>query len=291
VRLATALTGGPVCLRADPGQLEQVLVNLVVNARDAMPDGGRVTVGTEVVELDEVQARRAGAGPGRYGVLTVADTGVGMSPEVQARVFEPFYTTKEPGQGTGLGLSTTYGIVREAGGHIEVISQVGHGTTFRVYLPLAEKPAAPVRTPAGDEEVVMGRGEVILLVEDERDVRELAARVLRAAGYRVLAAPDAEHALRTAAGADRIDLLLTDVVMPGLNGRELAERLSRLRPTLRTLFTSAYARGIIADRGILDRGVAYLEKPYTPATLSRAIRAVLENAPLPLIGPINDGRR
>jgi signal transduction histidine kinase len=263
-------TAAPAPVMADPGQLEQVVVSLVTNARDAMPGGGRLTLQTAGVEADEALARRhAGLQPGSYAVLTVRDTGSGMDGRTQARIFEPFFTTKDQGRGTGLGLAMVYGIVRQSGGGIGVDSAPGRGTTFSIYLPLAEAGAGRAPDVPGAGTVVSGAA-TILLVEDDDDVRALTRETLGGDGYRVLEAPDAEAALRVAArGGEAIHLLLTDVVLPGLNGPQLAERFAALRPDARVLFVSGYT-----DQ-TLEPGAAFLMKPFEPEVLLRKVREVL----------------
>jgi PAS domain S-box-containing protein len=270
-------------IKADPAQMEQVIMNLVVNARDAMPKGGRLTVETANVDLDAAYASdHATVKPGRYVMLAVSDTGMGMSPETVAHIFEPFYTTKESGRGTGLGLSTVYGIVKQSGGYIWVYSEVGRGSSFKVYLPRVEQApeALPAVKPASGEQK---GSETILLVEDQPQVRELARMVLSEKGYSVLVTSspeDAESACATH-GAN-IHLLLTDLILPGISGRELAKRLTARHPNMRVLYMSGYTFSIMAQAGaqsgILEDGVAFLQKPFTPSALSERVREVLDRS-------------
>jgi PAS domain S-box-containing protein len=265
-------------VKADAGQVEQVLVNLVVNARDAMPEGGTLVLGTGNVELDESYERAHPAvAPGEYVMLSVSDTGTGMTDEVKAHLFEPFFTTKEPGKGTGLGLATCYAVAQQAGGHLGVYSELGVGTTVRLYLPRAEhldeasRPRAQEPSSSGDE--------TVLLVEDDPGVRAVATRILTGRGYRVLEADNGESALDVLARHLRsVDLLLTDVVMPKMGGRILAERARALRPELPVLFTSGYNDDVILQHRLLEHGVALLPKPFTPLSLSAKVREVLDAA-------------
>ena len=277
VELVTILGEGLARVKADPGQIEQVIVNLAVNARDAMPDGGKLILETANAALDAEYARRhPGMEPGDYVMLAVTDTGVGMTDEVKAHLFEPFFTTKEPGKGTGLGLATVYGIVKQHGGNIYCESEPGKGTTFRIYLPAVEAEAE--RLPRMDEEGIVPRGtETVLVVEDEAMVRDILTRTLREQGYRVLEAMDGEQALRVASEyAGEIHLLVTDVVMPQMNGQELSERLAAVRPGIKTLFVSGYTDNAIVRKGILKPGIVFLQKPFTAAALARKVRQVLD---------------
>jgi PAS domain S-box-containing protein len=264
-------------VRADPGQLEQVIMNLAVNARDAMPGGGQLTIETANVDLDEAFAREHyPARPGPHVLLAVTDTGIGMSAEVQAHLFEPFFTTKEKGKGTGLGLATVYGIVKQSGGFIWVYSEVGRGSTFKIYLPRVDEPAEPLAQAATAAAVPGGR-ETILLAEDEPPVRAVARQVLERQGYTVLEAPSAEAALDLAERySGTIHLLLTDVVMPGMSGRDLAVRLAALRPGTRVVYMSGYADNAIIRHGMLEPDVAYVQKPFTPDAIARKVREVLD---------------
>jgi CheY-like chemotaxis protein len=266
-------------IKADPGQVEQVIMNTVVNARDAMPRGGELTISTKNVVLDEayVQAHPE-VGPGPYVELTVSDTGVGMSDEVKARIFEPFFTTKQEGKGTGLGLATVQGIVKQGGGHIKVESELGAGTTFRIYLPQIEEQAEPPASTSRAAALPRGT-ETILLAEDDDTVRRLARRVLEGQGYTVLAASHPDEALSLCAQHSQpIDLLVTDVVMPGMGGRDLAASLAASRPGLRVLYVSGYMDDAIAHHGVLDPGIAFLPKPFTATTLAHRVRKVLDQS-------------
>ena len=271
VELVTALDPALRPVKADPGQIEQVLINLVVNARDAMPRGGRVTVETRNVEPDGEAARPAG-----YVVFRVSDTGCGMTDEVKARIFDPFFTTKEVGRGTGLGLATVHGIVTQAGGRVEVESEVGRGTTFAVYLPATAEAADGSRTHPALRETPRGR-ETVLLAEDDAALRAFVRGVLGAAGYTVLEAGDGAGAV---ALCERhpgpIDLLVTDVVMPGLGGRQLAERVAGLRPGVRVLYLSGYTPDAVVRHGVEQATVAFLQKPFSPTALTRKVREVLD---------------
>ena len=275
ITITTVLADDLGSVMADVAQLEHLLINLSLNARDAMPDGGVLTFTTGNVELDEAYtARDPGATIGWYVMMRVADTGVGMPPDVQARIFEPFFTTKAHDRGTGLGLAAVYGTVKQFGGHIEVESQLGHGTTFTIYLPKASQPA---QVPGASLPVGASVGtETILLVEDESSVRAFVKIALQRFGYRVVEADSAEAALILLKEFEGpIDLLLTDVVLPGIDGRELAAHVGRERPNTRVLFMSGYARGLGSSDGRLDAGVQLLEKPFTAQTLLTRMRQLL----------------
>jgi CheY-like chemotaxis protein len=264
-------------VKVDPGQFQQILMNLVVNARDAMPDGGKIGIETANVDLDEGYcAVHPYVLPGRFVMLSVSDAGHGMSDEVKAHIFEPFFTTKERGRGTGLGLATTYGVVKQSGGSIEVYSEVGIGTTFKVYLPRVEEEASPSEKDDRPQDM-RGGSETVLLVEDEDIVRNLCVRILERLGYKVLQARNGAEAIALAQEfGDRIDLLLTDVVMPGMNGAELARQLVLHHPERKVLFTSGYTDDAIVRHGILKEGVSFIGKPYTPSALAKKVRGVLD---------------
>ena len=280
VELVTRGEPGVGRVRADPVQLDQVIQNLAVNARDAMPRGGRLVLEASNADLDEDYAHEhVTVRPGRYVMLAVSDTGHGMDKETQQRIFEPFFTTKEVGKGTGLGLSTVYGIVQQSGGYVWVYSEVGRGTTFKIYLPRVEDEAdrpPPVAEPPAARAITSG---VVLLVEDEASVRELLRELLETAGYSVLEASRPGEALRIAqARAEPIQLLITDVVMPEMTGPELARRLAEMRPGLRMLFLSGYTEGVVADKGLLGDGAHFLQKPFTGDALEAKVREVLDAA-------------
>jgi PAS domain S-box-containing protein len=263
-------------VKADQGQIEQIIMNLVVNARDAMPRGGKLTITTGNAELDEVYVRQHPAGvPGSYVMLGVSDTGCGMDRETQTRIFEPFYTTKELGKGTGLGLSTVYGVVKQSGGHIWVYSELGLGTTFKIYLPRIGQVMATSYPDKRCKET--GRGwETILLVEDEQPLRELAHELLGDSGYTVLEAANGADAIQIAEQhREPIHLLLTDVVMPGIDGPKVAECITRIHRGIKVLYVSGYTDDAIAQHGILDSGVALLQKPFTKESLTSKVREVL----------------
>jgi CheY-like chemotaxis protein len=256
--------------------MEQLVLNLAVNARDAMPTGGTLTIETANVELDEHYSRtHLSVKPGPYIELTVTDTGTGMAPQVQARLFEPFFTTKEPGKGTGLGLATVHGIVTQSGGSVSVYSEVGKGTSFKVYLPRADGVTTAVDAPP---RVARPRGgaETVLVVEDAEGLRDLARRLLERQGYTVLVAANADDALGLVAQGASIDVLLTDVVMPGASGPELARRLIDRQPDLKIIYMSGYTAEAISQHGMLNPGIDFLHKPFTSDTLGRKIREVLD---------------
>jgi signal transduction histidine kinase/ActR/RegA family two-component response regulator len=259
---------------ADGGQIEQVLVNLAVNARDAMPGGGTLMIESGAIDVDHQYAQsHPGLEPGRYAILTVSDTGEGMAPGVVAHIFEPFFTTKGPHQGTGLGLSTVYGVVTEAGGTVTVYSEPGIGTTFRVYFPSIDAPTQGDDTTTAPALAARGRGETILVVEDQPAMLKLTCRLLEANGYRVIAAPGPEDALRLAAGHD-FDVLLTDLLMPETSGRELAERIERVRPGRPVLFMSGYGEELLGSQRMIPEGAAFLPKPFSEHTLLGKLQEV-----------------
>jgi PAS domain S-box-containing protein len=275
VQLATVLAPAAVHTRADAGQLEQVLMNLVVNAKDAMLGGGRLTIQTQNMVVDENHRRgQTFIRPGHYVMLSVSDSGMGMDKETQSRIFEPFFTTKEKGKGTGLGLSTVYGIVKQSGGYVMVQSEKGHGTTFNIYLPRVEGTAEMNAVPV--PRAAEGGSETVLLVEDEESVRQLVRETLQAKGYKVVEAENGEAGVAAAAKHQgRIDLVITDVVMPGMGGRELVKRLAETRPDTKVLYLSGYTEDAIVTEGSIESGTAFLQKPFTLQNLSRKVREVL----------------
>ncbi|MCP4601554.1 MAG: PAS domain S-box protein [Proteobacteria bacterium] len=264
-------------IKADPGQVEQIITNLAVNARDAMPDGGKLTIETVNVNLDEEYCKKHPyVEPGKYVMLAISDNGVGMVKETQSRIFDPFFTTKAEGQGTGLGLATAYGIVKQHGGHVEVYSEIGAGTTFKIYFPLVQSKAETITRTSPLSHLPRGT-ETVYIVEDESMVRNIATKILTRLGYKVVSADDGLHAL--AAANDKgipIDLLLTDIVMPNMNGRELAEKLHKQYPEMKVLFTSGYTENVIVHHGVLEEGLNFIGKPYTPQGLAEKVRKVLD---------------
>jgi len=280
VQIAFRIASDTLPIKADAGQIEQVIVNLAVNARDAMPNGGTITIETGAADLDEEYTRHhPDIAAGRFGMLALSDNGIGMDDRTKAHLFEPFFTTKEPGKGTGLGLATVYGIVKQSGGHISVYSEVGIGTTFKVYFPEIRESMTsppPKSSPSG-----MPKGtETILVVEDDEPVRALIRRVLISCGYEVMEAKNGIEALEAIDACSRpIHLVVTDVIMPQLGGPELADHLKRMLPTARVIFLSGYATTAIVQHGIVQQGVEFMEKPFTPEQLAQRVRQVLESTP------------
>ena len=276
IEIVTHFDAGLGSVVADPSQMNQVLMNMAINARDAMPKGGRIIIGTSNTDLDEgYAAQHAGVAAGPYVLLSITDTGAGMTQEVVQHIFEPFFTTKDTGVGTGLGLSTVYGIVKQAGGWIWVYSEPGKGSTFKVYLPRAGGAPKPLPAPVSAADTLRGT-ETVLVVEDQPEVRRLTLAMLESQGYRLLEAANGTEALSLCERhPEPIHLLITDVVMPGMTGKELATRLLALRPSLKTLYTSGYPANAIAHEGVLDPGVAYLPKPFSRAQLAAKVRDVL----------------
>jgi signal transduction histidine kinase/CheY-like chemotaxis protein len=278
IHVETVLAGGLWRTFADPAQLESAIINLAINARDAMPTGGKLTIETANSDLDERYARaHAEVEPGQYVLISVSDTGTGMAPEVVERAFDPFYTTKGAGKGTGLGLSQVFGYVKQSGGHVKIYSEIGRGTTVKVYLPRhlgaasttladeAEKAALPLGTP----------DTIVLVVEDEEPVRHMTVDALRELGYTVVQASDGKEALRHLQLQPRVDVMFTDIVMPDMTGRELVDQARKSRPDLKVLYTTGYTRNAVVHNGVLDRDVAFLPKPFTLEQLAAKIRDVL----------------
>jgi two-component system, cell cycle sensor histidine kinase and response regulator CckA len=271
IRLEVSDRQSPVWVNADPGQLEQVIANMAVNARDAMPGGGLLRLDVSAVTLDGWHG--AAVEPGRYALLCISDTGTGMDNETASQVFEPFFTTKE-GVGTGLGLATVHGIVKQTGGHIWVYSEPGHGTTFKIYLPLAAEERALLPEP--EPEPVVGGEETVLLVEDDADVRTIISLMLEERGYRVVTAADGDEAVSIAGRLEGLDILLTDVVMHGLSGRETADRVRELQSDLVVVYMSGYTDDAVVRRGVLSAGTAFIQKPFSSDELARKLRAALD---------------
>jgi signal transduction histidine kinase/CheY-like chemotaxis protein len=279
IELETIGGAGLWTVEADVSELESALLNLALNARDAMPNGGKLTIETSNAYLDDEYCRQhAGLAPGQYVLIALTDNGTGMSTETAEKAFEPFFTTKETGKGTGLGLSQVYGFTKQSGGHIKIYSELGEGTTVKLYLPRfdGENAALPDEIPSGSER---GRGETILIVEDDDGVRQYAAEILRDLNYQVLEARDSASALKLLDAEKNFDLLLTDVVLPGKNGRELATEVEKRRPGIKVIFMTGYSRNAIVHHGRLDRGTELISKPLTEAVLARRIRIVLDSSP------------
>jgi nitrogen-specific signal transduction histidine kinase len=276
VEIETVLAAGLWKVFADPGQVENCLVNLAVNARDAMPEGGRITIETRNADLDDRYASlQSDVRPGQYTMVSVTDTGSGMSPDVIERAFEPFFSTKAPGKGTGLGLSQIFGFVKQSNGHVAIYSEVGHGTTVRLYLPRHAGAAAAAPVAPGLAATPPASGELILVVEDEPAVRRVSVQALQELGYRTLSAEDPAHALKLLADDGGIALLFTDVVMPGMTGRQLADQARLTRPDLKVLYTTGYSRNAIVHNGVLDTGAFFLPKPFTVDELGAKVSQVL----------------
>jgi CheY-like chemotaxis protein len=263
-------------VKADRSQIEQVIMNLAVNARDAMPRGGKLTIETANVEFDDSYSRAPVVlMPGRYVMLAVTDNGCGMDADTQPHIFEPFYTTKEKGKGTGLGLATVYGIVKQSGGYVWVYSEIGRGTTFKIYLPSVEEEVAPREIRKAVASLPRGT-ETVLLVEDEEGVRELAKEYLESCGYKVLVAQNGQAAIDLVSKhSGPIDLMMTDIVMPGLSGSDLAKQVKSLRPDIRVVYMSGYTDQAIIHHGILSSDVLLLQKPFTMSTLAHKLREAL----------------
>jgi signal transduction histidine kinase/CheY-like chemotaxis protein len=278
IAVETVLAGGLWRSYADPAQVETVLLNLAVNARDAMPGGGKLTIETANTYLDErYAAGHSEVSPGQYVMLSVTDTGVGMPPEVVERAFEPFFSTKGAGRGTGLGLSQVFGFVKQSGGHVKIYSEAGEGTTVKVYLPRYVGPAAAVEMESADGEMPRGdSSEVILVVEDDPKVKQMSIDALRELGYVVIHAQSPSEAMEKFKAQPHIALLFSDIVMPEMTGRELAERMTAMRPDLKVLFTTGYTQNAIVHHGIVDPGTAFLPKPFTLDQLARKVRAVID---------------
>ena len=278
VELNTDLAAGLCPVLADPGQILQVLVNLASNARDAMPAGGMLTIRTASTDIDAAhKASRAGAAPGRYVSLKISDTGTGMAREVADRAFEPFFSTKARGDGSGLGLATVYGIIAQAGGHVQLDSDPGTGTTVAILLPAAAEAAQTSAAP--QQAFQRGEGLTVLIVDDEEALREVTRRILTRNGYQVITAASGPEAIKAAAGQPgRIDLLLTDVIMPQMLGKEVADRIRVLQPSAKVLFMSGYTEGVMNTQGVLERGVNLIEKPFTEVSLLAKLRDVLSPA-------------
>jgi PAS domain S-box-containing protein len=276
IHLETVLAGGLWQVHADANQLENAVVNLAVNARDAMPEGGRLTIETANCHLDDAYASEHAITAGQYVMVAVTDTGSGMAPDVVAKAFDPFFTTKGVGKGTGLGLSQVFGFVKQTGGHVKIYSELGQGTSVKIYLPRFYGPAEPPRRSISSNTSLGSTSEVVLVVEDDDQVRELTVEMLLDLGYGVIEARDGVDALRTLDLHPEICLLFTDVVLPGMNGRQLAEEASKKRPGLKVLFTTGYTRNAIVHSGMLDPGVNLLPKPATRDQMAAKIRSALD---------------
>ena len=275
IHVETVLSAGLWNAKADPVQLENVILNLAVNARDAMANGGHLTIETSNAYVDEIYATQNHMPEGQYVLVAVTDTGHGMSPEVLAKVFDPFFTTKPVGKGTGLGMSQVYGFAKQSGGHVKIYSEVGHGTTVKLYLP-RQTGGTSAAIPPRVQEAPNGGSETVLVVEDDERVRSFATEALRELGYRVLVASEGETALEVLRTDLDIVLLFTDVVMPGMTGRQLADQAVAHNPRLKVLYTTGYTRNAIVHNGMVDAGTNYLQKPYSLTDLARKVRVVLD---------------
>jgi nitrogen-specific signal transduction histidine kinase/CheY-like chemotaxis protein len=282
IRVETVLAGGLWRVHADPQQIENAILNLAVNARDAMPAGGRLTIETANTELDDAYARvHDEVKAGQYVLLSITDTGTGMTQGIIDRAFEPFFTTKEVGQGTGLGLSQVFGFIKQSNGHIKIYSELNAGTTLKLYLPRHVGPDPDEAPPARADEGALPRGhasEIVLVVEDEPQVRRMSVDVLRDLGYTVVHASDASQAITKLESHPSVSLLFTDVIMPGMTGRQLADTVRAGRPDMRVLYTTGYTRNAIVHSGVVDHDVHFLSKPFTVMALARKVREVLDEA-------------
>jgi CheY-like chemotaxis protein len=282
IQLETVLAGGLWRVHADQNQLENVLLNLAVNARDAMPNGGRLTIDTQNAHLDQRYAvNEPGILPGQYVLIAVTDTGTGMPPEIIAKAFDPFFTTKDVGKGTGLGLSQVYGFVKQSGGHIKIYSEVGEGTTIKIYLPRHNGASASTSEgETGHDLPSAEHRELVLVVDDEDLVRQFSVEAFTDLGYRVLEASSAQAALTILIERPDVDLLFTDIVMPEMNGRQLADLVKEKRPDLPVIYTTGYTRNAVVHNGVLDAGVELIAKPFTLEELATRVREVLDGASL-----------
>jgi CheY-like chemotaxis protein len=278
VQLEVVGAGGVWQVETDEGQLETAILNLALNARDAMPEGGKLTIEASNTYLDELYcSKNAEVRPGQYVEISVTDNGAGMAPEIVARAFEPFFTNKQAGQGTGLGLSQVYGFVKQTGGHVKIYSELRHGTTVKMYLPRAQAAAVTGEQEPKEATMPPARGqETILVVEDDEDVRAFIVETLRELNYTVLEAGDTPSALKILDNQADVDLMLTDVILPGANGRDLARTAAGVRPNLEVLFMTGYSRNAIVHSGRLDQGVQLIQKPFSQASLAAKIRSILD---------------
>jgi CheY-like chemotaxis protein len=277
IEVLTSLAPELGVVKADPGQMDQILMNLIINARDAMPNGGKLTIQTQNMELNDAYFEKHGYVSNPHQVmLSISDNGMGMDADTQARLFEPFFTTKEPGKGTGLGLSMVYGIVKQSGGSIEVYSELGHGTTFKVYLPRVDAPADEVAASSPVHSRTRGT-ERVLLVEDDVQLRQLVTSILTQRGYGVYAMQGLEDLDQLLKREPEFQLLLTDVVMPRMSGPQVARRVLEHSPAVKVLYMSGYTTNAIVHHGVLDEGLFFLQKPFTPSDLAAKVREVLDS--------------